>query len=85
MRLDIDQIRAIRPRLSSTAATIKAVTAVSEAIREAHQVSAGQLYVTLCGVVSWGAFGAIVTTLENAGLVKERNHMLTWIGPEIPR
>lgn len=62
---------------------VQIIGAVAEAIREARSIPAGPLYAMLMGRMSFESFGRIITILENAGLVSEKNHMLTWVGPEV--
>jgi hypothetical protein len=50
-------------------------------IREAGQIPAGHLYAPLTGKLSLAHFQTAIKCLKNAGVVKEKNHLLFWIGP----
>lgn len=64
-------------------AAIQATAAVAEAIRELGSVPSGHLYAQLCGKLELGAYQGIIRTLKGAGLVSEKNNVLTWVGPNI--
>lgn len=65
-------------------AALGVLLAVSETIREVKEVPSGVLYSQLMGTVSMTAYEKIISTLKGAGLVSESNHVLRWVGPEIP-
>lgn len=65
-------------------AALGVLLAVSETIREVKEVPRGVLYAQLMGTVSMTAYEKIISTLKGAGLVEESNHVLRWVGPEIP-
>jgi hypothetical protein len=44
-------------------------------------MSRSTLYAILCGRIDLPGYEGIIRTLKGAGLVAERAHMLTWIGP----
>lgn len=64
-------------------AALQMCAAVAEAIREAKEIPSGTLYTVLCGRVDLPSYEGIIRTLKGAGLVAERAHMLTWVGPEV--
>lgn len=64
-------------------AAFHAVAAVAEAIREAKEIPSGTLYTILMGHMTFESYGRVITILKGAGLVAERAHMLTWVGPEV--
>jgi hypothetical protein len=65
------------------AAGVQAVAAIAEAIRGLGEVPSGKLYALVCGTLSLEAYERTVGLLKRAGLVEERNHLLTWVGPKI--
>jgi len=66
-------------------AALTIVFAVSETIRELGSTPSGFLYNALMAKInlSFNDYQAIISTLKNAGVVKEANNVLTWIGPKI--
>jgi hypothetical protein len=64
-------------------AGVLATMAVAEAIRELGSVPSGHLYAQLMGQLSLESYGAILRTLKGAGLVEEKSHLLTWVGPTL--
>ncbi len=63
---------------------VDAVLAVSEAIRQAHQLPSGVLYAHLLGIVSMEGYLMALGILKRAGLIEiGASHMIRWIGPEI--
>jgi hypothetical protein len=64
-------------------AGVLATLAVAEAIRELGSVPSGHLYARLMGQLSVESYGAIIRTLKGAGLVEEKSHLLTWVGPAL--
>lgn len=63
-------------------ATLQAVLAVGEAIREVGEVPSGHLYAQLMGHLRLDQYNAIIRTLKEAGVVSESNYLLKWIGPK---
>lgn len=63
-----------------------AITAAyAEAIRALKEVPSGVLYAQLMpSGISLEGHQKIIDTLKRAGLVSESNHLLRWIGPELP-
>jgi hypothetical protein len=60
------------------------IVAVSECIRELHEIPNGHLYAQLVGKVSLVEYESLIRILINAKLVKQdRSHMLRWIGPNL--
>jgi len=64
-------------------AAFAVLTAVSEAIRTARQIPAGELYAVLMGRMDLAGFDKLVAILVGSGLVEKRGDLLRWIGPEI--
>jgi len=60
-----------------------AAAEVAEAIRKLGSVPSGELYARVCGTLELPAYQQVIALLKRAGLVSERNHLLTWVGPEI--
>lgn len=63
-------------------AALNMILAVSETIREAGQVPSGTLYAALMSKVDLGGYNRIIDTLKGAGVIREENHCLIWIGPK---
>lgn len=61
-------------------AIIEVTMAVGDAIKEFGQVPNGHLYAQLMGNLSFETYMAIISALKEAGVVKETNHLLIWIG-----
>lgn len=62
-------------------AALDLVRIVAEAIREASQLPAGELYAVMMGTVSLPEFDRVIGMLVNAGLVaREQSNLLRWIG-----
>jgi hypothetical protein len=61
-------------------ALIKVCRAVADAIRELGSVPSGHLYASLMGQMTLDTYYQILAALKDAGLVKEENHLLTYIG-----
>lgn len=66
---------------TKVSAGMAAIMAVAETIRELGSVPSGELYARLMGSISLESYGQIVGTLERAGLIEERGHLLRWVGP----
>lgn len=66
-------------------AYLDAVKTMAEAIRTAGPdgMPSGHLYAYVCGAVDLPTYNRMIDTLKGAKLVAERNHVLTWIGPQI--
>jgi hypothetical protein len=64
-------------------AALNIVKAVGEAIRDCgpQGIPSGHLYAAVMDIVPLAGFQSIVTALKGAGMVKESNHLLVWIGP----
>jgi hypothetical protein len=63
-------------------AGVRIILAISETIRELGEVPSGVLYAQLCGILDIDQYTSIIDNLKRTGLVEERNHLLTWIGPK---
>lgn len=61
-------------------AYVRTVVAVAEAIRELGSVPSGHLYAQLMTTgMSLENYQKIIDALKGASLVKESNHLLTWV------
>src|SRR5687768_5248204 len=64
-------------------AMFEAVKAVADLIRAKGEVPNGHLYAELMGALSLHQYERIVGVLVGAGLVRQRNHLLTWVGDDV--
>lgn len=66
------------------AAGFEIVALVGQLIRDSHgsQVPSGELYAQLMGKLTLGQYEAIIRILIKARMVEQKNHLLTWIGPD---
>ena len=64
-------------------ATLEVVRTVADAIRDLGAVPSGHLYARMMGYVSLETYTSIIDVLKQAGLVSERNYLLTWVGPRV--
>ena len=61
---------------------------MADAIRDAAAVSplggvpSGELYARLMGVIGIDSYKRLLDSLEGAGLIKAKGHLITWIGPK---
>lgn len=60
--------------------------AVAECLRGLHEVPSGHLYARLLAMpllsqMTADQYHGMIDSLKGAGLVSERSHVLTWIGP----
>lgn len=62
-------------------AHLSAAIAIAEAIRELKEVPSGHLYARVTQHMTLDAYNGIISALKTAGLVKEQNFLLTWVGP----
>lgn len=62
-------------------AQLSAAVAIAEAIRDLKEVPSGHLYARVNQYMNLDAYNGIISALKTAGLVKEQNFLLTWIGP----
>ena len=63
-------------------ATLDAVRAIADTIRELKQVPSGILYSQVMSHLTLDQCNNILRILKDAGLVTESNHMLTWVEPK---
>jgi len=64
-------------------ATIKALQALAEIIRELGEVPSGELFARLMGKMTLETYNRLIGTLKEAGLVTETpGHLLRWVGPK---
>ena len=59
--------------------------AMAEAIREAGSIPSGHLYALVMGRMGLHDYDVGIGILKRAVLVEESAHVLTWVGPTIPR
>lgn len=64
----------------STSIQASAAIAIAEAIRELKEVPSGHLYARVNQHMTLDAYFGIISALKSAGLVKEQNSLLTWVG-----
>lgn len=64
------------------AAAINAVKAIADAIRELGSVPSGEFYARVSGYLTIGQYEKVIGLLKGAGLVRETNHVLTWVEPK---
>lgn len=63
--------------------SLRIIQAVAETIRELKRIPSGHLYAKLMEInLSLEAYEAIIGLLKNAGVVKEENFELIWVGEE---
>lgn len=63
-------------------AAMRAVFAVSEAVRNAGEIAAGVLYATLCQYMTADTFHRVVESMANAKLIERTpSQVLRWVGP----
>lgn len=60
---------------------VRLAAVVGELIRDLGEVPSGEIYASIMDRVSLDEYNAIVQALVNAKLVKQRNYLLTWVGP----
>jgi hypothetical protein len=53
--------------------------AIADAIRELGSVPSGHLYARLMGYMDIEAYTEVIQALKRAGVVSERDHLLTWV------
>lgn len=63
--------------------TLQVYLAVAETIREVGETPSGPLYALLMDRMSFATYTSIIASLKAAGLVSEKNYLLTWIGPKL--
>lgn len=61
--------------------TLETIRVVADAIRELGSVPSGHLYARLMSHMSHATYEKIIGVITRSGLVEEKNHLLTWIGP----
>jgi hypothetical protein len=63
-------------------ATIAAARILADAIRDLGEVPSGHLYAHVMGAMSLETYQGLIGILKRAGLIEEKAHLLTWIGPK---
>ena len=58
----------------------QAILAIGDCIKELGGVPSGHLYARLMGSMSLESYQSIIGILKSAGIVKEENFFLTYIG-----
>ena len=61
-------------------ATMEVMAAIAEVIQAAGAIPSGHLYAALTSKLDLETYQVIIGTLVEAGLVKNKNHLLTWAG-----
>jgi len=68
---------------SQVAAAIRTIAAVAETIRELGSVPSGHLYAQLMPTgMTLQTYQFIIDKLKGAGLIDEKNHLISWVLPE---
>jgi hypothetical protein len=57
--------------------------AITEVIRAAGEIPSGVLYARLMDKIDIHTYNAILSRIKGSGLVVEKNHLLTWVGPKL--
>ena len=52
---------------------------VAEAIQDLGEVPSGHLYTALMSQISFDQYTRVIDILKRAELIKEDNHLLTWV------
>lgn len=67
-------------------AALEVVQVITEAIRELKEVPSGELYARLMPHgISIGNYQTFLDMLQGAKLIQVKNHLITWVGPTIPK
>jgi hypothetical protein len=61
-------------------AVTKVVLALTETIKELGSIPSGHLYAQIMDRVSLSQYTQLIKMVKGTGLVKEENHLLSWIG-----
>lgn len=63
-------------------AALQLAVAVGDTIRKLGSVPAGHLYAQLMGKMDMAGFQALMSMLEEAGLITyDEHHLISWVGP----
>lgn len=62
-------------------AALNIARALADTIRDLGSVPSGHLYAQVMGHLDIHTYEAAIGALKRAGLVTEKNHELTWVGP----
>lgn len=73
------------PTFREMRAALDVVAALAEVIREVGSIPSGHLYAQVMGQLSIGQYERIVGLLKRAGVIEERGHVLTWVGPALEK
>jgi hypothetical protein len=68
--------------LTPQEAAIEIIKTIAEAVRSLGSVPSGHLYARVMGTLSLDAYTRVIESLKRMGLVEEKNHLLTWVGPK---
>lgn len=61
-------------------AALETVLAIAETIRDLKEVPSGHLFARVMAYMSLEEYKAVIALLVKHGVVKEENHLLTYIG-----
>jgi hypothetical protein len=61
-------------------ATEQTTQLIAEAIQGLGEVPNGRLYAQVMGYFPKDQYDIMIQTLKDSGKVKEKNHLLTWVG-----
>lgn len=67
--------------LTQRRAAVSVIMIVGDAVRELGSVPSGELYARLMSKMNIETYNGIIAALKAAGLVEEKSHLLTWVGP----
>lgn len=75
------------PTKEQVTACIDIIRAIADCIKECTEKSAlrgipsGELYAQVMAFLTLDQYNAIISKLKELGIVRESNHLLTWIAP----
>ena len=64
-------------------ASIQITVTIGQTICALGSVPSGELHAQVMGKLSLESYSNVIEMLKKAKLVKESNHLLTWIGPKL--
>lgn len=66
-------------------AQVAVIRTIGELIADLGEVPSGHIYAAVQGMMSLAQYQMVVDVLKRSGLVSEKAHLLTWIGPAKPK
>lgn len=73
------------PTKEQVRAVFDVMVAITEVIRVKGEVPSGELYAQMMHQMNLATYNAIISKIKASGLVIEKNHLLTWVGPSFPK